>query len=77
VVATLWRINDQAAAQFAGRFYDALRSRGAADALAEAQRAMLRDPRFRDPYAWAAYDLSGAGIEPMAGANAVIESDKQ
>jgi CHAT domain-containing protein len=77
VVATLWRINDRAAAQFAGSFYDALRSQSAVDALTQAQRAMLWDPRFRDPYVWAAYNLTGEGIEPRAAAKALIASDKQ
>jgi CHAT domain-containing protein len=59
VVATLWRIEDGAAAEFAGRFYDALRGRPAPEALADAQRAMLRDPHHAAPYDWAAYSLSG------------------
>jgi CHAT domain-containing protein len=59
VVATLWRVEDEAAAEFATRFYDALRDRPAPEALAEAQRAMLRDSRYASPYDWAAYGLTG------------------
>ena len=61
VVATFWRIEDGAAAEFAGRFYDALRDRSAVDALAEAQRSMIRDRRFASPFAWAGYAVTGGG----------------
>jgi CHAT domain-containing protein/tetratricopeptide (TPR) repeat protein len=59
VVATLWRIEDGAGAAFAGRFYDGLRSMSAPDALATAQRALLRDRRYAAPYDWAAYTITG------------------
>jgi CHAT domain-containing protein len=59
VVATLWRIDDGAAATFAGHFYEALRSSSAPEALATAQRTMLRDPRTLHPYLWAAYQTIG------------------
>lgn len=60
VVATLWRVEDEGAAAFAAAFYDALRNHTPADALAEAKRRLLGDPRFRSPFYWAAYRLSGA-----------------
>ena len=66
VVATLWRIDDGAAAAFATRFYDALRLTPAPEALANAQRAMLRDRRYAAPYDWAAYEISG-DASPLAG----------
>lgn len=59
VVATLWRIEDDGAAVFARHFYEALRTLVPSEALAEAQRAMLKDPRFHAPFYWAAYRLSG------------------
>jgi len=61
VVATLWRIGDQGAAAFAERFYSRLGELEPAEALAEAQRAMLRDRRYASPYYWAAYLVSGDG----------------
>jgi CHAT domain-containing protein len=61
VIATLWRVDDAASAEFAGRFYRALDAGDVVDALAQAQRAMQNDARFRDPYYWAAYDIMGAG----------------
>jgi len=62
VVATLWRIDDEGAAAFAAAFYDAMRTRPPLGALASAQRALLRDPRytrFSSPRYWAAYVLAG------------------
>ena len=77
VVATLWRIDDAAAAEFAIRFYEVLKSSSAADALATAQREMIADPRLRNPYLWAAYQVSGTGGEAFGPANARVASDRQ
>lgn len=63
VVATLWRIDDEGAAEFATRFYSARQTLGAPEALARAQREMIAAPRWRSPYLWAAYEVSGGGIE--------------
>lgn len=63
VVATLWRIDDQGAAELATRFYSARKSLGAPEALAQAQREMIANPRWRSPYLWAAYEVSGGGTE--------------
>ena len=63
VVATLWAIDDRGAAVFAARFYGHLRSRSSAEALALAQRDMIRSGRYEDPYYWAGYRLSGPGEE--------------
>jgi len=59
-VATLWRIDDRAAADLATRFYAGLAS-SPVEALAAAQRALLRDPKYAAPYYWAAYTVSGSG----------------
>ena len=61
VVATLWRIDDAAAGDFAARFYGKLRTVAVPEALAAAQREMLADARYRSPYYWAAYEVSGGG----------------
>jgi CHAT domain-containing protein len=61
VIATLWRIDDEGAAELADRFYAYRSETDDAAALARAQRAMLRDTRYRSPYYWAGYQLSGAG----------------
>jgi CHAT domain-containing protein/tetratricopeptide (TPR) repeat protein len=64
VVATLWRIDDSGAAAFAAHFYRSLGSEGVAGGLARAQRAMLADPRYRSPYYWAAYEVTGSDLLP-------------
>ena len=61
VVATLWRIEDRGAAQFASTFYRALRDHPPAAALALAQRAMLRTAEYSAPYYWAAFQIEGTG----------------
>jgi CHAT domain-containing protein len=61
VVATLWRIDDDGAAEFAKLFYEALRGGGYAEAIATAQRKLLADPKYRSPYFWAAYQVMGGG----------------
>jgi len=66
VVATLWRIRDEGGAAFAGRFYDRLRELAPAEALAAAQRQLLRGPRYAAPYYWAGYRISGGGDAPAA-----------
>ena len=71
VVATLWRIEDGAAAVFAERFYEGLRDNAAPEALAAAQRAMLRDPRYAAPYDWAAYTITGDAARGPAVATGV------
>ena len=65
VVATRWRVGDESAAAFAGRFYAHLSAGGdAADAVAAAQRDLIRDRRFSAPRYWAAYAASGSGGVP-------------
>jgi CHAT domain-containing protein len=63
VVATLWRIDDTGASVFADRFYAALSTTSPEDALASAQRSMLRDPKYSAARYWAAYTISGSGVK--------------
>lgn len=69
VIATLWRVEDEKAAVFAKSFYRHLTGsrseHSVSDALANAQREMLGDPRFGSPYHWAGYRVSGSGdVDP-------------
>jgi CHAT domain-containing protein len=61
VVATLWRIDDSGAAEFASTFYRGLEGKSPVEALAVAQRAMLASGKYVSPYYWAAYVISGDG----------------
>ena len=52
-----------AAAVLAEKLYRARsRWRDPVAALAEAQRAVLSDPRLSAPYYWASYEVLGAGL---------------
>jgi CHAT domain-containing protein len=62
VVASLWKVDDAATAELMTRFYRAMlgpQRLPPATALAEAQRALQRDRRWRAPYYWAAFVLQG------------------
>lgn len=61
VVATLWKVDDQATSAFMKLFYGALlnEKESPASALREAQRAMRRQTRWRSPYYWSGFALIG------------------
>lgn len=59
VLATLWKVDDEATARLIVEFYRSLRQRGAADALQHAQNVLAADPRYADPYYWAPFILLG------------------
>lgn len=61
VLASLWRIEDQATAELMARFYRALLLDGSppAAALRQAQLAIQQDPRWRSPYYWSGFVLQG------------------
>jgi CHAT domain-containing protein len=74
VVATLWRIEDDGAAAFAGRFYQELEGATPAEALARTQRAMIASDLYASPYYWSAYRLSGSGRITNGGETTVHSS---
>jgi tetratricopeptide (TPR) repeat protein len=61
VVGSLWRVEDRATAELMTRFYRAMWRLGSspAAALRDAQRALRRDPRYRDPHLWAGFVHQG------------------
>jgi CHAT domain-containing protein/Tfp pilus assembly protein PilF len=61
VLASLWPVQDRAATELMAHFYRAhlIEGEPAAGALAQAQRSLSRDPRWRDPLHWAAFVLQG------------------
>ena len=59
VTATLWQIGDNGAAAFAERFYSHLQTAPPDEALAAAQRELLRGSRFASPFYWAGYQVIG------------------
>jgi CHAT domain-containing protein/Tfp pilus assembly protein PilF len=61
VIATLWDIDDEAAAELMNTFYRSLLDGAAAvDALREAQLALMKRAPYADPRYWAAFQLSGS-----------------
>jgi CHAT domain-containing protein len=61
VVATLWRVDDAGAADFAREYYRRLAAEGPVAALSGAQRAMAGGGPYSAPYYWAGYTLAGDG----------------
>jgi len=62
VVATRWQIDSAAAVPMMDAFYRGLaRGLTVPQALTAARRQMVRDPRYRHPYYWAAWYASGSG----------------
>jgi len=58
-VATLWLVHDEAAAVLMEAFYRSLQTPGVsrARALQQAQRTLLQDPAYADPFFWAPFLL--------------------
>ena len=60
-VATLWQVRDQSTAIFMEVFYQQLQHPGVtrAEAVRQAQLALLTDPNYREPFFWAPFVLVG------------------
>jgi CHAT domain-containing protein/tetratricopeptide (TPR) repeat protein len=61
VVASLWKVDDEATGELMSRFYQEMlkRNRSPAAALRQAQLAMWRQEPWRPPFYWAAFVLQG------------------
>jgi len=61
VIASLWKVDDAATAEFMRRFYQNLLQKKLtpASALRQTQTEMKQIPRFRLPYFWAGFTLQG------------------
>jgi CHAT domain-containing protein len=62
VVASLWKIDDEASKELMARFYDHMLGAdhmSAAGALREAQLEIMKEQRWDHPYFWAAFVLQG------------------
>ncbi len=61
VVASLWKVDDEATAELMKRFYEAMFTQQLtpAAALREAQLRMSRDKRWSAPYYWAGFVIQG------------------
>ena len=61
VLASLWKVDDEATAELMKRFYGNLLERGMtpAEALRAAQNSIRQEPQWRAPYYWAGFTLQG------------------
>ena len=61
VVASLWKVDDEATGELMGRFYVEMlqTKRSPAAALRQAQLEMWRQDRWQAPFYWAAFSLQG------------------
>ncbi|HEX6335221.1 MAG TPA: CHAT domain-containing protein, partial [Flavisolibacter sp.] len=60
VVASLWKVDDEATSVLMNEFYRGLsRNLDKVDALRAAQEKLSRDPRFSHPFFWGAFVLYG------------------
>ena len=62
VVATRWQIDSASALPMMDAFYSGLaQGLTVPQSLTAARQSLLRDPRYRHPYYWAAWYASGSG----------------
>jgi CHAT domain-containing protein len=61
VVASLWKVDDEATAELMKRFYTNMLQGGmtAPEALRAAQNSIRQEPQWSAPYFWAAFTLQG------------------
>ena len=59
VVATLWKVDDEATALLMDDFYKNIKTMDSVDALRSAQITLSKNPKFVHPYYWAAVVLLG------------------
>jgi CHAT domain-containing protein len=61
VIASLWKVDDEATGELMRRFYEGMFEKGLAPAAAlrDAQLALRRHPRWQAPFYWAAFSLQG------------------
>jgi CHAT domain-containing protein len=61
VVASLWKVDDVATAEFMGLFYRGMLREGLrpSEALRKAEAQMLEQKRWADPYYWGAFTIQG------------------
>jgi hypothetical protein len=76
VVASLWKVDDEATAELMKRFYANMLQQGMtpAAALRAAQNSIRQEPLWRSPHYWAAFTMQGEYrqvIKPAAVSNAM------
>jgi len=67
VVASLWKVDDEATAELMKNFYANMLQKNMrpAEALREAQNTLRKNPEWESPHFWAAFTLQGEFKEPI------------
>lgn len=67
VVASLWKVDDEATAELMKNFYANMLQKGMApaEALREAQNTVRKNPQWQSPHFWAGFTLQGEFKEPI------------
>lgn len=67
VVASLWKVDDEATAELMKRFYTNMLQQGMRppEALRAAQNSIRQEPEWRAPYYWAAFTLQGEYLQTI------------
>ena len=67
VVASLWKVDDEATAELMKNFYANMLQKNMrpAEALREAQNTLRQNPAWQSPHFWAAFTLQGEFKEPI------------
>ena len=67
VVASLWKVDDEATSELMKYFYTNMLKKGMrpAAALREAQNTLRQNPQWQSPHYWAAFTLQGEFKEPI------------
>ena len=67
VVASLWKVDDEATAELMKYFYTNMLKKGMrpAEALREAQNTLRQNPQWSSPHYWAGFTLQGEFKEPI------------
>ena len=60
VLGSLWSISDEATAVFMKEFYANLKTFDKAEALRQAQVKMIQSKEYKNPFYWAAFNLTGS-----------------
>jgi CHAT domain-containing protein len=67
VVASLWKVDDEATAELMKHFYTNMLQKGMrpAEALRSAQNTLRQNPQWQSPHFWAGFVLQGEFTEPI------------
>jgi hypothetical protein len=78
VVASLWKVDDEATSELMKRFYSNMLQHGMtpAAALRAAQNSIRQEPNWSSPYYWAAFTLQGDYRQVIKSPTATAQSKR-